>query len=232
MLQLQSAGYSYGENTVLQDISFTIQQGEIVGILGPSGSGKTTLLKILSHLAELETGSYRINDTWISKNGVLSAPNVVSQAMSEVGVVFQQFNLFPHMTVLENVVLPLKLRKKLSKETCRTEAIEMLKSMDLQDKLESYPHQLSGGQQQRVAIARALILKPQILLIDEPTSSLDAAMTQTVIEILRTLNTKGLTLILITHDLIFAKALCQRVIEIGNGRLTKDCVADEYFPTL
>ncbi len=232
MLQIQNAGYAYGENTVLQDISFTIDQGEIIGILGPSGSGKTTLLKILSHLVDLKTGSYRINDTWISKNGVLSVPKIISQAMSEVGVVFQQFNLFPHMTVLENVVLPLKLRKNLSKEVCRREATEMLKSMDLQDKLDSYPHQLSGGQQQRVAIARALILKPQILLIDEPTSSLDAAMTQTVIDILQTLNKKGLTLILITHDLIFAKALSHRVIEIGNGRLTKDCNADDYFSAL
>ncbi len=229
MLEIKNLNYSYQKTQVLSNVSFKIEDQEIVGILGPSGSGKTTLLKILSHLETIKEGSYMIDDLWISQAGIKEDDKSIKLAMSELGVVFQQFNLFPHMTVLENVCLPLKLRTDLDKAEVLQQASTLLIELGLGERLNSYPHQISGGQQQRTAIARAMILKPKILIIDEPTSSLDAATTQTVVQLLKQLHQNGLTLIVITHDLVFAKAICQRVIELEAGEIKADCPADQYF---
>ena len=229
MLEIKNLNYSYQKTKVLNNVSFKIEDQEIVGILGPSGSGKTTLLKIMSHLETIKEGSYMIDDLWISKDGIKGDDKSIKLAMSELGVVFQQFNLFPHMSVLENVCLPLKLRTELSQADIIKQATELLNELGLGERLNSYPHQISGGQQQRTAIARAMVLKPKILIIDEPTSSLDAATSQTVIQLLKQLHQNGLTLIVITHDLVFAKAICQRVIEIEAGIIKADCLADQYF---
>lgn len=224
MLKVQNLNYAYDHHQVLKNIHFEIEEGSIVGILGLSGSGKTTLLKILSGLIIPKEGEVTIYDEPTFENGKVS--KILSQDM---GVVFQQFNLFMHMSVVDNLALPLRLRTKQSKTVCRQKAIELLESLGLKDQEDKYPNQCSGGQQQRIAIARALILNPKLLLIDEPTSSLDKENTQILIDLLKNLHKQGLTIVLITHDLIFAKAMCERVVELKNGQIHLDQKAADYF---
>jgi len=226
LIEVKSLSYAYEAQKVLDQISFTIDQGEIVGILGLSGSGKTTLLKILSGLLPFKEGSYKIEGKSAYVNGKRS-----KEISSELGVVFQEFNLFMHRTVLDNLALPYHLRTKLPMKVCREEAMRILSSLGLQDQADKYPFKCSGGQQQRIAIGRALILKPTVLLIDEPTSSLDSENTQKVIDILKDLHDQGLTLILITHDMAFAKALSQRVIVLEEGKIKAQAKAEDYFFT-
>lgn len=224
LISVRNLSYAYEAQNVLDDVSFTIDQGEIVGILGLSGSGKTTLLKILSGLLPFQKGQYEIEGQPAYVN------NKRSKAISmELGVVFQEFNLFMHRTVIDNLALPYHLRTKKPMRVCREEALVLLKSLGLEDQADKYPFRCSGGQQQRIAIARALILKPTVLLIDEPTSSLDAENTQKVIDILKELHQTGLTLILITHDMAFAKALSQRVIVLEEGKIKAQASAETYF---
>jgi len=225
LISVKNLSYAYEAQKVLDDISFTISEGEIVGILGLSGSGKTTLLKILSGLLPFKEGSYEIEGKPAYVKNKRSAE--ISQ---ELGVVFQEFNLFMHRTVIDNLALPYHLRSKKPMNECRKEAMALLETLGLQDQADKYPFKCSGGQQQRIAIARALILKPTVLLIDEPTSSLDAENTQKVIDILKGLHETGLTLILITHDMAFAKALSQRVIVLEEGKIKAQAQAIEYFP--
>ena len=224
MLKVQNLNYAYDHHQVLKNIHFEIEEGSIVGILGLSGSGKTTLLKILSGLIIPKEGEVTIYDVPTFENGKVS--KILSQDM---GVVFQQFNLFMHMSVVDNLALPLRLRTKQSKTVCRQKAIELLESLGLKDQEDKYPNQCSGGQQQRIAIARALILNPKLLLIDEPTSSLDKENTQILIDLLKNLHKQGLTIVLITHDLAFAKAMCERVVELKNGQIHLDQKAVDYF---
>lgn len=224
LISVKNLSYAYEAQKVLDDISFTINEGEIVGILGLSGSGKTTLLKILSGLLPFKEGSYEIEG-----KAAYIANKRSKEISSELGVVFQEFNLFMHRTVIDNLALPYHLRSKKSMAVCRQEALALLESLGLQDQADKYPFRCSGGQQQRIAIARALILKPTVLLIDEPTSSLDAENTQKVIDILKGLHETGLTLILITHDMAFAKALSQRVIVLEEGKIKAQANAGDYF---
>jgi ABC-type polar amino acid transport system ATPase subunit len=224
LISVKNLSYAYEAQKVLDDISFTISEGEIVGILGLSGSGKTTLMKILSGLLPFREGSYEIEDK------PAYVKNRRSKEISqELGVVFQEFNLFMHRTVIDNLALPYHLRSKKPMAECRKEAMAVLESLGLQDQADKYPFRCSGGQQQRIAIGRALILKPTVLLIDEPTSSLDAENTQKVIDILKGLHETGLTLILITHDMAFAKALSQRVIVLEEGKIKAQAKANDYF---
>ena len=224
MLKVQTLSFSYDHALVLNDIHFEIEQGSIVGILGLSGSGKTTLLKILSGLLIPKQGQVTID------NEPTFIDDKPSKALTQdLGVVFQQFNLFMHLTVVDNLALPLRLRTKLSKANCRQKAIELLDSFGLKDQADKFPNQCSGGQQQRIAIARALILNPKLLLIDEPTSSLDKENTKILIHLLKNLHQKGLTIVLITHDLHFAKAMCERVVELKEGKIYLDQDASVYF---
>jgi len=224
LLKVNQLSYAYERQKVLDNVSFSINQGEIVGILGLSGSGKTTLLKILSGLLPFKEGNYEIESKPAYINGKRS-----KEISQELGVVFQEFNLFMHRTVIDNLALPLRLRTKKPMKVCRAEALTILKSLGLEDQADKYPYKCSGGQQQRIAIGRALILKPSVLLIDEPTSSLDSENTQKVIDILKKLYLDGLTLILITHDMPFAKALAQRVIVLEDGKIKADTTAENYF---
>ncbi len=224
LLKVSGLSYAYEHQNVLDNVSFSIDQGEIVGILGLSGSGKTTLLKILSGLLPFKEGSYEIE----SKPAYLKGKRS-KEISQELGVVFQEFNLFLHRTVIDNLALPLRLRTKKPMKECRAEAMVVLKSLGLEDQADKYPFKCSGGQQQRIAIGRALILKPSVLLIDEPTSSLDSENTQKVIDILKQLYLSGLTLILITHDMAFAQALAQRVIVLEEGKIKADTLAENYF---
>ncbi|TFG83392.1 MAG: amino acid ABC transporter ATP-binding protein [Erysipelotrichales bacterium] len=224
MIQLDNIRFAYDKEVILKGIGFTIEEGEIVGILGLSGSGKTTLLKILSGLIMPDEGTYLIDGLQ-----AFDKKRKTDKIASELGVVFQQFNLFPHMTVLDNLAMPLRLRTKKSKQACIATAVELLDILGLKDQIAKYPYQCSGGQQQRIAIARALILDPKVLLIDEPTSSLDKENVKKVEDLLKSLHQRGLTLILITHDLPFAQAMCNRVIELSDGNLVFDGPADTYF---
>jgi ABC-type polar amino acid transport system ATPase subunit len=226
MIQLNNICFAYDKEIILKDIGFTIDEGEIVGILGLSGSGKTTLLKILSGLLVPDEGTYLIDGLQ-----AFDKQRKSDKIAAELGVVFQQFNLFPHLSVLDNLVMPLRLRTKKSKKECMATAIELLDILGLKDQISKFPHQCSGGQQQRIAIARALILDPKVLLIDEPTSALDKENVKKVEELLKTLHQRGLTLILITHDLPFAQAMCKRVIELSDGNVIYDGSAETYFAT-
>jgi ABC-type polar amino acid transport system ATPase subunit len=224
MIQLDNIRFAYDKEVILKGIGFTIEEGEIVGILGLSGSGKTTLLKILSGLIMPDEGSYLIDGLQ-----AFDKRRKTDKIASELGVVFQQFNHFPHLTVLDNLVMPLRLRTKRSKQECIATAIELLDILGLKDQIAKFPYQCSGGQQQRIAIALALVLDPKVLLIDEPTSSLDKENVKKVEELLKTLHQRGLTLILITHDLPFAQTMCKRVIELSDGNVVFDGLADIYF---
>ena len=224
MIKIENLSYAYTDTPVLKNISFEIKENEMVGLLGLSGSGKTTLLKILSGLLQPDTGIYTIESNKAYENGKRN-PILVN----ELGVVFQDYNLFMHLTVLDNLVLPYRLRFKKSKEEAQMIAKELLSQFGLQEHLNKFPNECSGGQQQRIAIARALILNPRVLLIDEPTAALDQENTMIVSELLRGLNKKGLTVIVITHDLPFAQSICRRVIELKQGEIVQDTVASNYF---
>lgn len=224
MIKIENLSYAYTDTPVLKNISFEIKENEMVGLLGLSGSGKTTLLKILSGLLQPDKGIYTIELNKAYENGKRN-PILVN----ELGVVFQDYNLFMHLTVLDNLVLPYRLRFKKSKEESQKIAKELLSQFGLEEHLNKFPNECSGGQQQRIAIARALILNPRVLLIDEPTAALDQENTMIVSELLRYLNRKGLTVIVITHDLPFAQSICQRVIELKQGEIIQDTNALNYF---
>lgn len=224
MLEVRNLSYAYDTQMVLNDISFTIDQGAIVGILGLSGSGKTTLLKILSGLLDVEENQVILDGEDVRIKGKRH-----ESLANKVGVVFQQFDLFMHLSVIDNISLAYRLRSKVSKEEASKKALNLLTQFGLDDQANKFPDQCSGGQQQRIAIARALILEPEILLIDEPTSSLDKENTQILIDLLKGLYQEKLTIVLITHDLPFAQAMCQRVIELKNGFLSFDDDAYKYF---
>ncbi len=224
MIKIENLNYAYTDTPVLKNISFEIQENEMVGLLGLSGSGKTTLLKILSGLLQPDSGIYTIESNKAYEKGKRN-----KMLVNELGVVFQDYNLFMHLTVLDNLVLPYRLRFKKSKEESKKIAIEMLSQFGLEEHLYKFPNECSGGQQQRIAIARALILNPRVLLIDEPTAALDQENTMIVSELLRDLNKKGLTVIVITHDIPFAQSICKRVIELKQGEIIQDTDALNYF---
>ncbi len=224
MIKVEQLSYAYSDVSVLKNISFEIKENEIVGVLGLSGSGKTTLLKILSGLLQADQGTYTIENYKAYEKGKRN-PILVN----ELGVVFQDYNLFMHLSVLDNLVLPYRLRFKKSNVESKKIAIQLLTQLGLEEHLIKFPNECSGGQQQRIAIARALILNPRVLLIDEPTAALDQENTLIIADLLRTLNKKGLTVIVITHDLPFAKTVCQRVIELNQGEIIRDVDAHSYF---
>lgn len=220
MLKVKNLSYAYLENKVLDTISFEIQKGEIVGLLGLSGSGKTTLMKLLASLLDLQSGSIEFTD-----DQRLSSREIPS----ELGLVFQNFNLFPHLKVLENCALAYRLKNKCSKNIANEKAMRLLQQFGLADQADKYIDQCSGGQQQRIAIARALMMDPKILLIDEPTSSLDQQNIKILSDLLKNLHQKDLTIVLITHDEPFAKKLCTRVIELKEGQIGFDGDSRRYF---
>ena len=208
---------SFGNLEVLKDISTEIKEKEVVCVIGPSGSGKSTFLRCLNRLEEITGGDVVVNGHAISdKNANLN------QIRQEVGMVFQQFNLFPHKTVLQNITFaPLKL-KNLTKEQANERAMELLKKVGLIEKANAYPAELSGGQQQRVAIARALAMQPKIMLFDEPTSALDPEMVGDVLDVMKDLAREGMTMIVVTHEMGFAKEVADRVIFMDGGYIVEE----------
>ncbi|MCM0598909.1 amino acid ABC transporter ATP-binding protein [Periweissella fabalis] len=215
---------AYGDNEVLKGINLEVQENEVVVMIGPSGSGKSTFLRTLNKLEEPSSGEILINGfNLVDKN------TDINKVRENVGMVFQHFNLFPHLSVLENVTLaPVELGK-LSKEEAKTLGMQLLAQVGLAEKADAKPTQLSGGQKQRVAIARALAMKPSIMLFDEPTSALDPEMVGDVLQVMRDLAEEGMTMIVVTHEMGFAKQVADRVVFFADGYIREQGTPEEVF---
>ncbi len=218
---------------VLKDISIEVGEGEILSIIGPSGSGKSTFLRCATMLETIDSGCMEYlgeQAAWTENDKAVYVPkNKLKELQSYFGLVFQNFNLFPHMSVLQNVMdAPVRV-KKVNKETARQEAMELLKKMGLEDKADAYPFQLSGGQCQRVAIARALALHPKILFFDEPTSALDPELTQEVLKVIKSLSDLHIAMVIVTHEMAFAREISDHVIFMADGVIVEEGTPQEVF---
>nr|WP_243881306.1 amino acid ABC transporter ATP-binding protein [Rummeliibacillus suwonensis] len=215
---------SYGKNDVLKGISTTIQDGEVIAIIGPSGSGKSTFLRCINLLETPTSGKIIING-----QDVTEKKTNLMKVREKVGMVFQHFHLFPHKTVMENLTYaPMKVRK-LTKAEAEKSGEELLKQVGLYDKKDEYPSRLSGGQKQRVAIARALAMQPDIMLFDEPTSALDPEMVKEVLDVMKSLTKTGMTMLIVTHEMGFAREVADRIFFIDNGQLIEDTAPQAFF---
>ncbi len=224
MIEIKGLYKNFGELEVLKDITKTINDGEVVAIIGPSGSGKSTLLRCIN-LLEVPTNGEII----IDGENIVSSKTNVNKIRQKVGMVFQHFNLFPHKTVLQNLTLsPIKLRK-ISKAQAEEEAMSLLKKVGLEDKRDVYPNTLSGGQKQRVAIARALAMNPEVILFDEPTSALDPEMIGEVLDVIKKLANEGMTMLLVTHEMGFARNVAKRVMFMDEGVVLEDGDPKDLF---
>lgn len=224
MIQVKNLKKSFGKNEVLKDINVTVKNQEVVVVIGPSGSGKSTFLRCINML-ETITGGH----VYIEGIDLTDKSTDINKVRTEVGMVFQQFNLFPHKKVIENIMLaPMKVRN-VSKEKARAKANELLRKVGLEDKAEAYPDSLSGGQKQRVAIARALAMEPKIMLFDEPTSALDPEMVGEVLEVMKDLAKEGMTMVVVTHEMGFAKEVGDRVIFMDGGLIVEENIPNELF---
>ena len=226
LLEISNAKKSFDDLLVLSAISMNVCEGEVVAIIGPSGSGKSTLLRCLTMLEKLDGGrlEYAAGVVTTDEDGkaVYASKSELQKIKTSIGLVFQNFNLFPHYTVLKNVIdAPVSVQKR-DKEEVIKEARELLKKVGLEDKENAYPCQLSGGQQQRVAIARALAMKPQILFFDEPTSALDPEITAEILKVLRQLAEEKMTMVIVTHEINFAKMVADRVIFMDDGVIVEE----------
>jgi glutamate transport system ATP-binding protein len=224
LVELRDVNKHYGQLHVLQNINLTVGRGEVVVVIGPSGSGKSTLCRAINRLETIESGTIRIDGKPLPEEG-----KELAKLRADVGMVFQSFNLFAHKTVLENVSLaPIKVRRR-KKEDAERRARELLDRVGLADQAPKYPAQLSGGQQQRVAIARALAMNPKVMLFDEPTSALDPEMINEVLEVMRQLAREGMTMVVITHEMGFARASANRVVFMDGGRIVEDRTPEAFF---
>ncbi|WP_133861827.1 L-cystine ABC transporter ATP-binding protein TcyN [Pseudomonas oryzihabitans] len=230
MIEVQGLSKSFQQQTVLQAIDLQVAQGEVVAIIGPSGSGKTTLLRCLNLLETPDAGSIRLGELRIDASRPLKAQQgTIRQFRQSMGFVFQNFNLFPHRTALENVIEGPIIVQGEARETASARGRELLAKVGLADKADTYPGQLSGGQQQRVAIARALAMRPQAILFDEPTSALDPERVGEVLETIRGLAQEGRTLVIVTHEMAFARDVAHRVLFMDAGRIVEQGPAAELF---
>ena len=223
MIVIENLHKAFGEVEVLKGVNLHIKPQEVVALIGPSGSGKSTLLRCMNYLEEPTSGKVTVAGT------PLDGEANINKVREEVGMVFQRFNLFPHMTALENIMLaPLKV-KKASKADAEKKARELLERVGLADKADNYPSQLSGGQQQRVAIARALAMEPKVMLFDEPTSALDPEMVGEVLDVMRSLAKDGMTMAIVTHEMGFAREVADRVLFIDGGGILEQGTPAEIF---
>ncbi|MCI6692230.1 MULTISPECIES: amino acid ABC transporter ATP-binding protein [unclassified Clostridium] len=220
MLRIEGLKKQFGNSEVLKGIDLEVNSGEVVVIVGPSGGGKTTLLRCINGLEYCDNGTIEIDKKYLCKNGVYEEKNKFNEARREIGLVFQNFNLFPHMSVLENLIEAPKKVLGQSEEVAVKNAKEILNFLGLGDKISSYPYQLSGGQKQRVAIGRALALNPKLMCFDEPTSALDPGLTGEVSELIRSLAKDGMSMLIITHDMSFAEKVADKIYSMNNGVLT------------
>ena len=221
MLKLRKIKKSFGNLDVLKSIDLDIDEKEIVVLVGPSGGGKTTLLRIINMLERCHSGYIEVNGRILCNDGRYIDKKSMMEISKDVGMVFQNFNLFPHKSVIENIIEgPMRVLKK-SKEQSKSEAREILSFLGLSEKEDSYPHQLSGGQKQRVAIGRALAMEPKLICFDEPTSALDPELTEEVANVIKMLSKKGMTMMIITHDMTFAEKVASRIISMDNGEIVE-----------
>ncbi|MBM7690947.1 polar amino acid transport system ATP-binding protein [Peribacillus deserti] len=224
MIRVEKLNKSFGDLHVLKDIDVNVYESDVVCLIGSSGSGKSTLLRCLNFLEKRDNGTIIIEGEEISEG-----KQNINEVRQKVGMVFQHFQLFPHMTVLENIIeAPTKV-KKIAKEQAVQEARELLRKVDLEDKADVYPSKLSGGQKQRVAIARALAMKPDIMLFDEPTSALDPELVGEVLNTMKELAREGMTMVIVTHEMGFAREVASRIIYMHQGRIVEEASTQEFF---
>jgi glutamate transport system ATP-binding protein len=224
LVVLSDVDKHFGDLYVLQKIDLTVRKGEVVVVLGPSGSGKSTLCRVINRLETIESGTITIDGQELPEEG-----KALAQLRADVGMVFQSFNLFAHKTVLDNVTLgPIKVRKKPTAEA-KKRGMELLTRVGVESQAEKYPAQLSGGQQQRVAIARALAMDPKVILFDEPTSALDPEMVNEVLDVMISLARQGMTMIVVTHEMGFARKAANRVVFMDDGQIVEEAEPDSFF---
>lgn len=231
MLEIRNLSKSFGDNAVLKQIDFSVNKGEVVAIIGPSGSGKTTLLRCISFLETADTGEMSFGKDDESQYVELNKVDkkTIAKLRKNMGFVFQSFNLFNNMTVVKNVMEGLVTARKIKKDEANKIAMEMLEKVGMANRASYYPDQLSGGQQQRVAIARALATKPMVLLFDEPTSALDPELTGEVLEVMKKLADEGTTMVVVTHEMSFAKNVADRIVFMENGVIVEDTDSKTFF---
>lgn len=226
MITIKNVSKSFGKSKVLEDINLTVKKSNVVALIGPSGAGKSTLIRTINALEDIDQGEIIVEDVSIHQKGT-----DINKVRTHIGFVFQSFNLYPFLTALENVTIaPIKV-KGVEKEKAITKGKELLKSLGLEDKFDVYPSRLSGGQQQRVAIARALAMEPHVMLFDEPTSALDPEMVQEVLDAIRKLANDGMTMVVVTHEMGFAKEICDQIVFMAEGQIVEVAPPDEFFST-
>ena len=224
ILTIEHLTKRFGDQTVLQDVSFTVREGEVIVIVGPSGCGKSTLLRCINALEEIQGGEIRLRGELVRKD----AKNL-QEIRQRIGMVFQSYELFPHLTVLDNILLaPVRVQKR-PKEEVREEALALLARVGLTEKADSFPRQLSGGQKQRVAIVRALCMHPEIMLFDEVTAALDPEMVREVLDVLLGLADQGKTMLIVTHEMQFARAVADRIIFLDDGGIKEEDPPEQFF---
>ena len=223
IIQINQVHKRFGSVHALQGVSLNVDKGEVVVIIGPSGSGKSTLLRCINRLEEFDQGSIVVDGIPLD-----TAANI-NAVRTEVGMVFQQFNLFPHLTVIDNITLAQRIIRKRSKEESDKVGRDLLIKVGIPEKADSYPYQLSGGQQQRVAIARALAMNPKIMLFDEPTSALDPEMIQEVLDVMMALAKEGMTMVVVSHEMGFARAAANRAILMDGGQIIEEAPPNILF---
>ncbi|HOA99761.1 MAG TPA: amino acid ABC transporter ATP-binding protein [Candidatus Atribacteria bacterium] len=224
VIKVSNLNKYFGSNHVLRDINFQVKFGEVVSIIGASGSGKSTLLRCLNGLEPIQSGEIVVDGVKINGEKV-----DLSRIRQSIGMIFQSFNLFPHMSVLDNVILAPHRVKKIPRREAEEIALELLGKVGLAEKAHSYPYQLSGGQKQRVAIARALAMNPKVMMFDEPTSALDPETVNDVLDVMKELAKEGMTMIVVTHEMGFAREVSQRVMHIDEGRILEEGTPEEIF---
>lgn len=229
LIEIENLKKSFGSLEVLKSISFNVEKNDVIAIIGPSGSGKSTMLRSLVHLEEINGGSVKIDDQYLVKDGVYAKAQDIKAITAKMGMVFQHFNLFPHLSVRDNLAISPKLVKKLSSAETKKNADELLAKVGLSDKANVYPSNLSGGQKQRVAIARALMMNPQILLFDEPTSALDPELTGEVLKVMKDLAEEHMTMIVVTHEMGFAREVANKVLFMDGGEIVEVGTPDQIF---
>lgn len=224
ILHIKNLSKRYGDTNVLKNINISVKKGEVVVIIGPSGCGKSTLLRCLNGLEEIQEGDVLLDDQVVNPN-----KKNLSKNREKIGMVFQSYDLFPHLTILQNVTLaPIKVKKRNRREV-EKEALELLERVGLRSKKDDYPRQLSGGQKQRVAIVRALIMHPEVLLLDEITAALDPEMVREVLDVVLDLAKEGRTMVIVTHEMQFAKAVADRVIFLEGGKIVEEGEPKKLF---
>lgn len=227
MLKVENLFKSFGKVRVLKGANLEIHEGEIVVVVGASGGGKTTLLRSINYLEKCDEGSIQIAGEYLLKDGIYASKEKIKEIRRNIGLVFQGFNLFPHKSVLENLIeAPVRVLGE-SVEEAKKKATEILAFLGLEDKMNSYPYELSGGQKQRVAIGRALAMKPKLMCFDEPTSALDPTLTGEVAKLIKSLSGEGMAMLIITHDMDFAKLVADRIVSMEEGRILEEHIYEK-----